>query len=113
MQLNKVEMRFTVDQVHTSVILFRMINVVDSAPFGGGNRLVHLRSLMSQLSLLLVNLGPCVFCYSVLQEDIFHLVKMVQILFHISQSLRCLASVLCHHIEVDQRPDIAESTFEQ
>ena len=61
MHLNKVEMRFAVDQVHTSVVLFCTIIVADPAPFGGGNRLVHLRSLMSQLPSLLVNLGPCAF----------------------------------------------------
>src|SRR5437879_4634808 len=61
MHFNKVEMRFAVDQVHTSVVLFCTIIVADPAPLGGGNRLVHLRSLMLQLPSLLVNLGPCVF----------------------------------------------------
>ena len=92
MHLNKVEMGFAMDQVHTSVVLFCAIIVTDPAPLGGGNRLVNLRSLMPQFPSLLVNLGPRAFRYSVLQEDIFHLVKLVQILFHVIQSLSCVAA---------------------
>ena len=61
MHLNKVEMRFAIDQVHKLVVLFYIIMIEDPALLGGGNRLVDLRCLISQLPLLLVNLGPCAF----------------------------------------------------
>ena len=39
--------------------------------------------------------------------------KLVQIIFHIGSGVRRVASVLRHHIEVDQCPDASESTFER
>jgi len=39
--------------------------------------------------------------------------ELVQILFHIGYGVRCVASVLCHHIEVNERPDASERTFER
>ena len=38
--------------------------------------------------------------------------ELVQILLQIGYGVRCVASVLCHHIEVNERPDESESTFE-
>jgi len=101
MYLDKVEMRFALDQVHTSLVLLFTIVVKDPAPFRGRHSLAHLRSLMSYLPPLLVNLGQCTLGYSKLQEDTFHPVKSVQIIFHISYGVRRVASVLCHHTEVD------------
>ena len=68
---------------------------------------------MSNLLSLLVDLGLCAFCHSELQEDVLHLMEPVQILFHIGYSVRCVASVLCHHIEVNECPDASDSTFER
>ena len=113
MYLDKVEMRFAMDQVHPSPVVFFAIVVTDPAPFRGGYGLAHLRSLMSYLPPLLVNLGQCTLGYSTLQEDTFHLVKSVQIIFPISYGVRCMASVLCHHTEVDERSDASESMFER
>jgi len=39
--------------------------------------------------------------------------ELVQIRFHIGYGVGCVASVLCHHIEVNERPDASESTFER
>jgi len=39
--------------------------------------------------------------------------ELVQILFHIGYGVRCVASILCHHIEVNERPDASESKFER
>ena len=68
---------------------------------------------MSNLLLLLVDLGFCAFCHSELQEDVLHPMEQVQILFHIGYGVRCVASVLCHHIEVNERPDGCESMCER
>jgi len=67
---------------------------------------------MLNLLSLLVDLGLCAFCHSELQEDVLHPMELVQILFHIGYGVRCVASVLCHYIEVNERPDAFESTFE-
>jgi len=113
MYLDKGEMRFAMDQVHTSLVLCFAIVVTDPAPFRGSHGLAHLRSLMSYLPPLLVNLGQCTLSYSKLQEDTFHPVKLVQLMFHISYGVRRVALVLCHHTEVDERSDASESMFER
>ena len=48
-----------------------------------------------------------------LQEDIFHSVKLVAIFLHIGYLLGGVASVLRHHIAVDQCPDTVLSMFER
>ena len=101
------------DQVHTSLVLFFAIVVTDPAPVSGSHGPAHLRSLMLDLPLLLVNLGLCTLSYSKLQEDILHLMKLVQIMFHISYGVRRVAPVLCHHTEVDERSEASESMFER
>jgi len=98
-------MRFAMDQVHTSLVLFCAIIITDPAPFRGSHGLGHLRYLMSYLPPLLVNLGQCTLSYSKLQEDTFHPVKLVQIMFHIRYGVRRVASALCHHTEVGERSD--------
>jgi len=113
MYLDKVERRFAMDQVHTSLVLFFAIVVTDPAPFTGSHGLAYLRSLMSYLPPLLVNLGQCTLSYSKLQEATFHPVKLVQIRFHISYGVRRVAPVLCHHTEGDERSDASESMFER
>jgi len=113
MYLDKVETQFAMDQVQTSLVLFFAIVVTHPAPFTGSHRLAHRRSLMSYLPLLLVNLGQCTLSYSKLQKDTFHSVKLVQIMFHISHGDRRVASVLCHHTEVDECSDASESMFER
>ena len=57
MYLDKVEIRFTMNQVLTSLVLFFGVAFTDPAPFRGGHGLAHMRSLMSYLPQLLVNLG--------------------------------------------------------
>ena len=101
------------DQVHTSLGLFFAIVVTDLAPFRGNHGLAHLRSLMSYLPPLLINRGQCTLSYSKLQKDTFHAVKLIQIMFHISFGVRRVASVVCHHTEVDERCDASESMFER
>jgi len=113
MYLDKVEMRFAMDQVHTSLVLIFAIVVTDPAPFRGTHGLAHLRSVMSYLPPLLVNLGQCTLSYSKLQEDTFHPLKLVQIMFHICYGVRRVAPVLCHHTEVEERSDASESMFER
>ena len=113
MYLDKVEMRFAMDQVHTSFVLFFAIVLTDLTPFRGSHGLAHLRFLMSDLAPLLVNLGLCTLSYWKLQEDTFHPVKLVQIMLHISYGVRGVAPVLCHHTEVDERSDASESMFER
>jgi len=76
-------------------------------------QLPSLRPIMSQLPSLRIDLSVYVFSYSKLQKDILHLVKCVPIVFHIGDCFRCVASVLRHHIEIDQRPDASESTLER
>ena len=113
MYLDKLEMRFAMDQVHTSLVLFSAIVVADPALLRGSHGLAYLRSLMSYLPPLLVNLGQCMLSYSKLQEDTLYPVKLVQIMFHISYGVRRVASVLCHHTEVDEHSDASESLFER
>ena len=113
MYLDKVEMLFAMDQVHTSLVRFFPIVVTDPALFRRRHGLAHLSSLMGYLPRLLVNLGQCTLRYSQLQEDTFHPVKLVQMMFHISYGVRRVASVLCHHTEVDKRSDASESMFER
>jgi len=113
MYLDKVEMRLAMDQVHTLLVLFFAIVVTDLAPFRGSHGLADLRSLMSYLPPLLVNLGQYTLSYSKLQENTFHPVKLVQIMFHKSYGIKHMASVLCHHTEVDERSDASESMFER
>jgi len=110
---DKVEMGFAMDQVHMSLVLFFAIVVTDPVPFRGSHGLAHLRSLMSYLPPLLVNLGQCTLSYWKLQEDTFHPVKLVQIMFHISYGVRLVAPVLCHHTEVDEHSDACESMFQR
>ena len=84
MYLDKVEMRFVMDDVNTSLVLIFGIVVMDPAPFRESHGLAHPHSLMSYLPPLLVTLGQCPLSYSKLQEDTFHPVKLVQIMCHIS-----------------------------
>jgi len=111
MYLDKVEMRFAIYQVYTLLVLFFAIVITDQAPYKGSYGLAHLRSLISYLPLLLINLGQCTVSYSKLQEDTFRPVKLVQIRFHISYGVRRVASVLYHHTEVDERSEASESMF--
>jgi len=113
MYVDKVEVQLVMDQVHTSLVLFFAIAVTDPAPFRGSHGLAHLHSLILYLPPLLVNLGQCTLSYSKLQEDTFPPVKWVQIIFHINYGVRCVASVLCHHTEVDECSDASESMFER
>jgi len=100
-------------QDHTSHVLFFAIVITDLAPFRGSHGRAHLRSLMLYLPLLLVNLGQCTLSYSKLQEDPFHHLKLVQIMFHITYGVRHMASVLCHHTKLDECSDASESMFER
>jgi len=77
MALDKVEMRFAMDQVYRLVVLLFTIIIMDPAPSRGSHGLAHLPSLMSYLSPLLVNLGKSTFSYSKLEEDTFYPVKLV------------------------------------
>ena len=101
------------DKVHPSVVVFLAILVMDSALVERAHRLVRLRSLTSQLLSLFINLGLGAFRHPKHQEDIFHLVDLAQIILHISHGHICMTTLLCHHIEVDKRPDALESTFER
>jgi len=101
------------NHVHTQFILFVLIVVAHLAPLGWGHVLPYQGSLTSDLLSLLVNFGQCAFCHSKLQEDIFHPMKLVEIICHVGYGVWGVASVLCHHIEVDERPDASESTFER
>jgi len=113
MYLDKVEMHFAMDQVHTSpMLLFAMI-VTDPAPFRGSHGVAHLCSLIWYLPPLPVHLGKCMLSYSKLQEDTCHPMKLVQIMFLISYSVRCLASVLSYHSGVNERSDASDSMFER
>jgi len=113
MPLDEVEMCFAMKHVHTPFVLFVTIVVTDSAPLGYCYSLCYQGSLTSDLLLLVINFGLCVFCHSKLPEDIFHLMKLVQIIFHVGYGVRGVASVLCHHIEINHCPDVFESTFER
>jgi len=101
------------NHVHTQFVLFVTIVVTDPAPLGWGYLLSYQGSLTSDLLSLIVNFGLCAFCHLKLQEDIFHSRKLVQIIFHVGYGVRGVASVLCHHIEVDECPDASESMFER
>ena len=71
------------NHVHTQFVLFVTIVVTDAALLGWGLSLPNQGSLTSDLFSLLVNFGLCAFCHSKLQEDIFHPMKLVQIIFHV------------------------------
>ena len=94
-------------------MLFVSILVAHPARLGCGHTLMHWCSLKSNLLALRVDLGLCAFCHSELQEDVLHPMEPVQILFHIGYGVRCVASVLCHHTEVNEGSDASESTFER
>jgi len=85
--------------------------ITDPALLGWGRSLPYQAPLPSDLFSLLVNLGLCAFSHSKLQEDILDPMKLVQIIFQVCYGVSHLASVLCHHIEVDKWPDASESTF--
>ena len=104
MYLNKVEMAFCIDQVHIEVVLIVIIFKAP-APLGRCHSLVALRSQVSKVLSLLVNLDPCSFRNLKLQEDSFHPVKQVKILLHIVYRLAGVGSVLRHDIEVGQCSD--------
>jgi len=59
------------------------------------------------------NLGQCTLSYWKLEQDAFHPVKLVKMMFHISYCIRGVASVLCHHTEVDERSDASATRFER
>jgi len=111
MYLDKVEMRLMISQVHTSLVLFFVIVVTDLVRFGGSHGLAPLRSLISYLRMLLVKLGQCMLSHSKPQEEAFHLVKLVETMFHISYGVICVASVLCYHTELNARSHASESMF--
>ena len=113
MYLDKVETQFAMDQVHRSLALFCVILVTDRVSFRGSYWLPYLRFLMVCLPPLLINLGQCRLSYSQLQKDSFHPVKLVQIMFHISYGVRCLAWVSCHHTEVNERSCASATMFER
>jgi len=113
MYLDEVETRLVMDQVSTSVVPSLAILGTDPARFRGSHGLAHLHSLMLYLAQLLINLGQCTLSYSKLQEDTFHPVKLVQIMFHISYGVRHVASVLCHHTEIDEPTDASVTMFER
>ena len=64
MYFDKVEMRFAMGRVHTSLVLFFAMVITDPAPFTLSHGLAHLRSLMLYLPPLLVNLDQCTLSYS-------------------------------------------------
>jgi len=64
MHLDEVEMRFTKDQVATSLGFFFPFCVGHPAPFRGCDALPCLRPIMSQLPSLLIDLRAYVFSYS-------------------------------------------------
>ena len=101
------------DQVHTELVFFFTIVVTDPAPVRGSHGLAHLRSLMSYLPPLLINLGQYTLSYSKLHEDTFYPVNLVQIMFHIRNGVRRVAPVLCQHSEVDERSVASEGMFER
>ena len=75
MYLDKVEMRFVMDQVHTSLVLLFTIVVTDLVLLRGSNGLAHVCSLMSYPPPLLVKLGQCTLSCLKLQETIIYLLK--------------------------------------
>jgi len=99
------------NHVHTQFVRFVTIVVTDSTPLGWGHSLSYKGSLTWGLLALRVNFGLCTFCLSKLQEDIFHSMKQVQIIFHVGYAVRGVASVSRHHIEVDTCPDASKSQF--
>ena len=113
MHLDEVAMCFAMNHVNTQFVGFVTIVITDRAPLRWAHLLPYQGSLMSDLLSLVVNFGLCAFCHLKLQEDIFHPMKLVQIIFHVGYGIRRVASVLCHHIEVDECPDASESTFER
>jgi len=64
MHLDEVEMRFTKDQVHTSLGFFFPFCVAHQAPFGAYDTLPCLRPITSQLPSLLIDLRAYAFSYS-------------------------------------------------
>jgi len=113
MDLDKVEMQLAIDHVQMSLVLFFAILGTDPALFRGSHGLAHLRSMMPYLSPLLVKLGLCTLSDLKIQEDTFHPVKLVQIMFLIFYGVRRLASVWCHHTEVNELSDASASMFER
>lgn len=62
MYLDKVKMRFAIDQGHCSLMLFFAIVVINPMELRGGQRLSFLHSQMSYLLQLLSTLGSvCLF----------------------------------------------------
>jgi len=113
MYLDKVEMCFTINQVDTSLELFCTIVFRDLRPGRARQRRADLHSLILYIPQWLINLGQCTLSYSKLLEDTFHLVKLVQIILHISYGVRHLASVLCHHTEDNVSLAASKSLFER
>jgi len=89
-------------QFHRLVGLFFTIVVTDPAPLGWGHSLPHLGSLTTQLIAQLISVLLRPFGFAKLQEDVFRLVELRRILFHIRYSLGCVTSVLRHHGKVKQ-----------
>jgi len=102
MHLDEGEMCFAMNGIHTLFVLFVTIVITDPALLGWGHSLPYQASLISDLLSLLVNFSLCAFSHSKLQEGIFYPMKLVQIIFHVGYGVRGVASVLCHHIEVDE-----------
>ena len=101
------------NHVDTQWVLFVTIVVTDPAPWGWGDSLPYQGFLKSDLLSFLVNFGLFAFSHSKLQEDILHPMKLVQIIFHVGYGVWGVASVLCHHIEVDKCPDASASMFDR
>jgi len=100
-------------QVHRSLLLFIRVVVTEPVAFREGYELAHLGSLISYLLPFLVNIDLCTLSYSKLQEDTFHLEKLVEKIFHISYGVRHEASVLLNHTDVDEGSYVSESMFER
>jgi len=94
------------DLVDMEVVLLIPIFLEAPVPLGVCHWLLALDSLMTSLLSPLVNLGQCSFRTSKSQEEIFQPVKPVVIFCHLGYRLTGGATVLRHHIEVDQCPDI-------
>jgi len=101
------------NQVYRQFVLFVTIIIRHPAPLAYGHSLSYQGSLTSNGLLLLVNLSLCALCNSKLQDNIFHPMKLLQIIFHVGYGVRGVASVLGYHIEVDGCPDASKTTFER
>ena len=110
--LTKLKLDAKCRKTRTLVFLFITIVVRDPAPLGWVNSLPHWGSVTTQLLVQLISrlLGP--FGYAKLQQDVFHLLELSGIFFHIGYSLPFVTSVLSHPGAVKQSPDTGEHASE-